>query len=201
MSSSACPTVSCWSSSVRTASRCSVSPRCVSPRKNPKLFYFPRISLSNVHVGEEKCLWILLDRIRCENFNLYCTKITFIYVFKSACVTTCWEKGKTFPRADMSGPLQVYKACTDWVRWDMESRAQYLHALLNAVHIYALPPKFLKNQLLSCPILSKVNPPTQVFQILTHFPDTLHRFLLICPAFVLVCVFWVFFFKTAGQFL
>lgn len=52
---------------------------------------------------------------------------------------------------------QVYKACTDWVRWDMEGRAPYLHALLNAVHIYALPPKFLKNQLLSCPILSKVN--------------------------------------------
>lgn len=66
------------------------------------------------------------------------------------------EKRKTFPHTDMSGPLQVYKACTDWVRWDMESRAQYLHALLNAVHIYALPPKFLKNQLLSCPILSKV---------------------------------------------
>ncbi|MEQ2182336.1 Kelch-like H-associated protein 1A [Goodea atripinnis] len=37
----------------------------------------------------------------------------------------------------------------------MEGRSQYLHALLNAVHIYALPPKFLKNQLLSCPILSK----------------------------------------------
>uniref|UniRef100_A0A3Q2T7D7 Kelch-like ECH-associated protein 1a n=1 Tax=Fundulus heteroclitus TaxID=8078 RepID=A0A3Q2T7D7_FUNHE len=52
---------------------------------------------------------------------------------------------------------EVYKACTDWVRWDMEGRAQYLHALLNAVHIYALPPKFLKNQLLSCPILSKAN--------------------------------------------
>ncbi|CAN9502432.1 unnamed protein product [Ophioblennius macclurei] len=52
---------------------------------------------------------------------------------------------------------EVYKACTDWVRWDMESRCQYLHALLNAVHIYALPPKFLKNQLLSCPILSKAN--------------------------------------------
>ncbi|XP_057715941.1 kelch-like ECH-associated protein 1A isoform X1 [Corythoichthys intestinalis] len=52
---------------------------------------------------------------------------------------------------------EVYKACTDWVGWDMENRAQYLHALLNAVHIYALPPKFLKNQLLSCPILSKAN--------------------------------------------
>uniref|UniRef100_A0A4W6E6K8 Kelch-like ECH-associated protein 1a n=1 Tax=Lates calcarifer TaxID=8187 RepID=A0A4W6E6K8_LATCA len=52
---------------------------------------------------------------------------------------------------------EVYKACTDWVGWDMEGRAQYLHALLNAVHIYALPPKFLKNQLLSCPILSKAN--------------------------------------------
>lgn len=55
-----------------------------------------------------------------------------------------------------SCPPQVYKACTDWVSWDLESRSQYLHALLNAVHIYALPPKFLKNQLLSCPILSKV---------------------------------------------
>ncbi|KAL6105471.1 uncharacterized protein ACO6RY_06995 [Pungitius sinensis] len=52
---------------------------------------------------------------------------------------------------------EVYKACTDWVGSDMEGRAQYLHALLNAVHIYALPPKFLKNQLLSCPILSKAN--------------------------------------------
>ncbi|XP_037551411.1 kelch-like ECH-associated protein 1A [Nematolebias whitei] len=52
---------------------------------------------------------------------------------------------------------EVYKACTDWVSWDLESRSQYLHALLNAVHIYALPPKFLKNQLLSCPILSKAN--------------------------------------------
>ncbi|KAA8582010.1 hypothetical protein FQN60_008750 [Etheostoma spectabile] len=52
---------------------------------------------------------------------------------------------------------EVYKACTDWVRWDMEGRAPYLHALLNAVHIYALPPKFLKNQLQSCPILSKAN--------------------------------------------
>lgn len=61
------------------------------------------------------------------------------------------------PHTDTSKSIQVYKACTDWVRWDMEGRAQYLHALLNAVHIYALPPKFLKNQLLSCPILSKVN--------------------------------------------
>ncbi|XP_015243316.1 PREDICTED: kelch-like ECH-associated protein 1 [Cyprinodon variegatus] len=52
---------------------------------------------------------------------------------------------------------EVYKACTDWVSWDTEGRAHYLHALLNAVHIYALPPKFLKNQLQSCPILSKAN--------------------------------------------
>uniref|UniRef100_A0A8C6TVW4 Kelch-like ECH-associated protein 1a n=1 Tax=Neogobius melanostomus TaxID=47308 RepID=A0A8C6TVW4_9GOBI len=52
---------------------------------------------------------------------------------------------------------EVYKACTDWVRSDMEGRSQYLHALLNAVHIYALPPKFLKSQLQSCPILSKAN--------------------------------------------
>lgn len=64
---------------------------------------------------------------------------------------------REIPRTTVS-LLQVYRACTDWVRWDMEGRAQYLHALLNAVHIYALPPKFLKNQLLSCPILSKVNP-------------------------------------------
>ncbi len=52
---------------------------------------------------------------------------------------------------------EVYKACIDWVRWDAESRAQYFHALLNAVHIYALPPTFLKRQLQSCPILSKAN--------------------------------------------
>ncbi|XP_076828171.1 kelch-like ECH-associated protein 1A [Brachyhypopomus gauderio] len=52
---------------------------------------------------------------------------------------------------------EVYKACIDWVRWDVEGRAQYFHALLNAVHIYALPAKFLKRQLQSCPILSKAN--------------------------------------------
>lgn len=52
---------------------------------------------------------------------------------------------------------EVYKACTDWVGWDLQGRAQYLHALLNAVRIYALPPKFLKNQLQSCPLLSKDN--------------------------------------------
>ncbi|XP_036808058.1 kelch-like ECH-associated protein 1A [Oncorhynchus mykiss] len=52
---------------------------------------------------------------------------------------------------------EVYKACTDWVRWDVESRAPYLHALLNALHVYALPPKFIKIQLQSCPILSKAN--------------------------------------------
>ncbi|KAJ8348048.1 hypothetical protein SKAU_G00266370 [Synaphobranchus kaupii] len=52
---------------------------------------------------------------------------------------------------------EVYKACSDWVRWDVEGRAQYFHALLNAVRIYALPAKFLKRQLQSCPILSKAN--------------------------------------------
>ncbi|MBN3303231.1 KEAP1 protein, partial [Amia calva] len=52
---------------------------------------------------------------------------------------------------------EVYKACIEWVRWDCENRAQYFHALLNAVHIYALPPKFLKTQLQECPILSKAN--------------------------------------------
>uniref|UniRef100_A0A8C7MY31 BACK domain-containing protein n=1 Tax=Oncorhynchus kisutch TaxID=8019 RepID=A0A8C7MY31_ONCKI len=44
-----------------------------------------------------------------------------------------------------------------WVRWDVESRAPYLHALLNALHVYTLPPKFIKIQLQSCPILSKAN--------------------------------------------
>ncbi|KAJ8271081.1 hypothetical protein GJAV_G00122520 [Gymnothorax javanicus] len=53
--------------------------------------------------------------------------------------------------------VDVYKACSDWVRWDVEGRAQYFHALLNAVKIYALPAKFLKRQLQSCPILSKAN--------------------------------------------
>ncbi|XP_035278964.1 kelch-like ECH-associated protein 1A isoform X1 [Anguilla anguilla] len=52
---------------------------------------------------------------------------------------------------------EVYKACSEWVGWDVEGRAQYFHALLNAVHIYALPAKFLKRQLQSCPILSKAN--------------------------------------------
>ncbi|KAM9354042.1 LOW QUALITY PROTEIN: kelch-like ECH-associated protein 1A [Pholidichthys leucotaenia] len=53
---------------------------------------------------------------------------------------------------------QVYKACTDVVGYDMEGRALYLHALLNAVHIYALPPKFLKNTAASpAPILIKAN--------------------------------------------
>ncbi|KAJ8274131.1 hypothetical protein COCON_G00087560 [Conger conger] len=52
---------------------------------------------------------------------------------------------------------EVYKACSEWVRWDVEGRAQYFHALLNAVHIYALPARFLKRQLQSCPILSKAN--------------------------------------------
>ncbi|KAF7659386.1 hypothetical protein LDENG_00298550 [Lucifuga dentata] len=77
---------------------------------------------------------------------------------------------------------EVYKACTDWVRWDVEGRAQYLHALLNAVHIYALPPKFLKNQLQFCPILSKANSCkdflSKIFQDMTlrkPFPPAPHR--------------------------
>ncbi|XP_023653754.2 kelch-like ECH-associated protein 1A [Paramormyrops kingsleyae] len=52
---------------------------------------------------------------------------------------------------------EVYKACIAWVRWDVEGRAQYFHALLDAVHIYALPPRFLKHQLQSCPVLSKAD--------------------------------------------
>ncbi|KAL2096987.1 hypothetical protein ACEWY4_006194 [Coilia grayii] len=53
--------------------------------------------------------------------------------------------------------VEVYEACIEWVHWDVENRAQYFHALLKAVHIYALPPKFLKRQLQHCPILSKAN--------------------------------------------
>nr|XP_014342243.1 PREDICTED: kelch-like ECH-associated protein 1 isoform X2 [Latimeria chalumnae] len=52
---------------------------------------------------------------------------------------------------------EVYKACIEWVRWDLENRAQYFHALLNAVQLYALPPKFLKMQLQECPVLNKAN--------------------------------------------
>uniref|UniRef100_UPI00398EC39E kelch-like ECH-associated protein 1A n=1 Tax=Pristiophorus japonicus TaxID=55135 RepID=UPI00398EC39E len=51
----------------------------------------------------------------------------------------------------------VYKACMEWVLWDLEGRAQYFHALLNALHIYALPLHFLKHQLQKCPILNKAN--------------------------------------------
>uniref|UniRef100_A0A3Q1GU29 Kelch-like ECH-associated protein 1a n=1 Tax=Acanthochromis polyacanthus TaxID=80966 RepID=A0A3Q1GU29_9TELE len=91
---------------------------------------------------------------------------------------------------------EVYKACTDWVRWDMEGRAQYLHALLNAVHIYALPPKFLKNQLLSCPILSKANSCkdflSKIFQDMTlrklpPAPNRGTQLIYICYCFIVGC--------------
>ncbi|XP_029470245.1 kelch-like ECH-associated protein 1 isoform X2 [Rhinatrema bivittatum] len=52
---------------------------------------------------------------------------------------------------------EIYKACLEWIRWDMDSRAQYFHVLLNAVQLYALPPKFLKMQLQECPILNQAN--------------------------------------------
>lgn len=52
---------------------------------------------------------------------------------------------------------EVYKACIEWVRWDIDNRAQYFHALLNAVHLYSLPPKFLMIQLQHCPILHKAD--------------------------------------------
>lgn len=80
----------------------------------------------------------------------------------------------------------MYKACTDWVSWDVESRSQYLHALLNAVHIYALPPKFLKNQLLSCPILSKVNP--DVLSVLNKSVFSVYSMKLINQLFAALCV-------------
>ncbi|XP_078054666.1 kelch-like ECH-associated protein 1A [Mustelus asterias] len=53
---------------------------------------------------------------------------------------------------------EVYEACIEWVRWDLKGRSQYFHALLNALHIYALPLRFLKHQLQECPILDKVDP-------------------------------------------
>ncbi|XP_062849882.1 kelch-like ECH-associated protein 1A isoform X2 [Trichomycterus rosablanca] len=69
---------------------------------------------------------------------------------------------------------EVYKACIDWVRWDTEARSQYFHALLNAVHIYALPAKFLKRQLQSCPILSKANSCKDFLSKIFH-DMTLHK--------------------------
>ncbi|OCU00689.1 kelch-like ECH-associated protein 1A [Xenopus laevis] len=52
---------------------------------------------------------------------------------------------------------EVYNACLKWMQWDLNNRAQYFHALLNAVHLYSLPAKFLEIQLKKCPILSKEN--------------------------------------------
>ncbi|XP_053558931.1 kelch-like ECH-associated protein 1A [Bombina bombina] len=52
---------------------------------------------------------------------------------------------------------EVYNACLRWMQWDLNSRAQYFHALLNAVHLYSLPPKFLAVQLKQCPILNREN--------------------------------------------
>ncbi|KAM9330571.1 kelch-like ECH-associated protein 1A [Gastrophryne carolinensis] len=52
---------------------------------------------------------------------------------------------------------EVYTACVRWMQWDLNNRAQYFTALLNAVHLYALPPKFLAVQLKQCPILNKEN--------------------------------------------
>ncbi|XP_030074285.1 kelch-like ECH-associated protein 1 isoform X1 [Microcaecilia unicolor] len=52
---------------------------------------------------------------------------------------------------------EIYKACLEWIRWDLDNRAQYFHVLLNAVQLYALPPKFLKMQLQECPILNQAN--------------------------------------------
>ncbi|XP_075061432.1 kelch-like ECH-associated protein 1A isoform X2 [Mixophyes fleayi] len=52
---------------------------------------------------------------------------------------------------------EVYNACLRWVQWDLNNREQYLTILLNAVHLYALPPKFLAVQLKQCPILNKKN--------------------------------------------
>ncbi|XP_040178673.1 kelch-like ECH-associated protein 1A isoform X1 [Rana temporaria] len=52
---------------------------------------------------------------------------------------------------------EVYNACVRWMQWDVSSRAQYFNVLLNAIHLYALPPKFLAVQLKHCPILNKEN--------------------------------------------
>ncbi|XP_018412987.1 PREDICTED: kelch-like ECH-associated protein 1 [Nanorana parkeri] len=52
---------------------------------------------------------------------------------------------------------EVYNACVRWMQWDVDKRAQYFNVLLNAVHLYALPPKFLAVQLKHCPILNMEN--------------------------------------------
>ncbi|XP_071968672.1 kelch-like ECH-associated protein 1A [Engystomops pustulosus] len=52
---------------------------------------------------------------------------------------------------------EVYNACVRWMQWDLHNRAQYFNVLLNAVRLYALPPKFLAVQLKQCPILNKEN--------------------------------------------
>ncbi|XP_068127299.1 kelch-like ECH-associated protein 1A [Hyperolius riggenbachi] len=52
---------------------------------------------------------------------------------------------------------EVYNACVRWMQWDLKSRAQYFCMLLDAVQLYALPPKFLAVQLKQCPILNKEN--------------------------------------------
>ncbi|XP_063770814.1 kelch-like ECH-associated protein 1A [Pseudophryne corroboree] len=52
---------------------------------------------------------------------------------------------------------EVYNACLRWMQWDLINREQYFTLLLNAVHLYALPPKFLAVQLKQCPILNKEN--------------------------------------------
>uniref|UniRef100_A0A3Q2QKD0 Kelch-like ECH-associated protein 1a n=1 Tax=Fundulus heteroclitus TaxID=8078 RepID=A0A3Q2QKD0_FUNHE len=122
---------------------------------------------SRITVGEKCVLHLLLAAMRyqmedvakacCDFLTKHLEPANVIGISRFAEEIGCTELHKTCRKYINSHFSQVYKACTDWVRWDMEGRAQYLHALLNAVHIYALPPKFLKNQLLSCPILSKAN--------------------------------------------
>lgn len=158
MSSSASPTASCWSSSVRTVSRCSVNLRCVPKKKKERKL---NLLACKDLLGAKTCFpkpWFLAllfedCLVKC---NQNVAKEEFYTLYEHEMLNRCGD-AQNKPCINMSEWIQVYKACTDWVRWDMEGRAQYLHALLNAVHIYALPPKFLKNQLLSCPILSKVS--------------------------------------------
>ncbi|XP_069505375.1 kelch-like ECH-associated protein 1A isoform X2 [Ambystoma mexicanum] len=52
---------------------------------------------------------------------------------------------------------EIYNACLQWIRCDLNNRAEYFYIILNAVQIHALPPSFIKLQLRECPILHKVN--------------------------------------------
>nr|XP_057946765.1 kelch-like ECH-associated protein 1A isoform X2 [Doryrhamphus excisus] len=154
-----------FTSSFKECHASEVTLRDVCPQVVGRLIDFAYTS--HIIVGEKCVLHVLLGAMRfqmedvakacCDYLTKHLESSNVIGITRFAEEIGCvelYKQGREYINTHFS---EVYKACTDWVRWDMENRAQYLHALLNAVHIYALPPKFLKNQLLSCPILSKAN--------------------------------------------